>query len=64
MSLPVITDELIQALNAVFPNRCPDLSFSDREVWYRAGERSVVNYLIEQQKRQKETMLNNKVLEN
>ena len=64
MPLPVITDELIQALDQVFPNRCPDLSLTDREVWYRAGERSVVNYLIEQQKRQKETMLNNKVLEN
>tara|TARA_R100001460_G_scaffold27334_1_gene55080 strand:+ start:1123 stop:1317 length:195 start_codon:yes stop_codon:yes gene_type:complete len=64
VSLPVITDELIEALDQVFPNRHPDLSLSDREVWYRAGERSVVNYLIEQQKRQKETMLNNKVLEN
>jgi hypothetical protein len=64
VSLPVITDELIEALDQVFPNRHPDLSLTDREVWYRAGERSVVNYLIEQQKRQKETMLNNKVLEN
>ena len=64
MSLPVITDELLQALDAVFPNRCPDLSFSDREVWYRAGQRSVVDYLIEQQLRQKETMLTNRVLEN
>ena len=63
MSLPVITDELIQALDAVFPDRCPDLSFSDREVWYRSGQRSVVDYLIEQQLRQKETMLTNKILE-
>ena len=64
MSLPVITDELIQALDAVFPNKHPDLSFSDREVWYRAGQRSVVDYLIEQQLRHKETMLTNRVLEN
>ena len=64
MPLPVITDELIQALDAVFPNRCPDLSLSDREVWYRAGQRFVVDYLIEQQLRQKETMLSNRVLEN
>ena len=63
MSLPVITDELIQALDAVFPDRCPDLLFSDREVWYRAGQRSVVDYLIEQQLSQKETMLTNKILE-
>ena len=57
MPLPVITDELIQALDQVFPNRCPDLSLSDREVWYRSGQRYVVDYLIEQQLRQKETML-------
>ena len=47
--LPVITDELIFALDQIFPNRHPDLSLSDREVWYRAGQRFVVDYLIEQQ---------------
>ena len=61
--LPVITDELIFALDQKFPNRHPDLSLTDREVWYRAGQRFVVDFLIEQQKRQKETMLTNKVLE-
>jgi len=64
VNLPIITDELINSLNAVFPDRCPDLSLSDREVWYRAGQRSVVDYLIEQQLRQKETMLTSRVLEN
>ena len=29
--LPVITDELIFALDQIFPNRHPDLSLSDRE---------------------------------
>ena len=64
MNLPVITDELINSLDSVFPNRHPDLSLTDREVWYRAGQRSVVDYLIEQQLRQTETMLTNRVLEN
>jgi len=64
VNLPVITDELINSLDSVFPNRHPDLSLTDREVWYRAGQRSVVDYLIEQQLRQKETMLTNRVLEN
>ena len=58
-TLPVITDDLIQGLNNLYPQRHPDLSLSDREIWYRAGQRSVVDYLIEQQKRQRETMLNN-----
>jgi hypothetical protein len=64
VNLPVITDELIEGLDQVFPNRHPDLSLSDREVWYRAGQRYVVDFLIEQQARQKETMLNESVLEN
>ena len=62
--LQVITDELIFALDQIFPNRHPDLSLSDREIWYMAGQRYVVDYLIEQQSRQKETMLTNSVLEN
>ena len=57
--LPVISDDLIQGLDNLYPQRHPDLSLSDREIWYRAGQRSVVDYLIEQQKRQRETMLNN-----
>ena len=62
--LPVITDDLIFALDQIFPNRHPDLSLTDRDVWYRAGQRSLVDYLIEQQARQKDTMLTNSVLEN
>lgn len=58
-TLPVISDDLIQGLDNLYPQRHPDLSLSDREIWYRAGQRSVVDYLIEQQKRQRETMLNN-----
>ena len=58
-TLPVITDDLIKGLDNLYPQRHPDLSLSDREIWYRSGQRSVVDYLIEQQKRQRETMLNN-----
>ena len=58
-TLPVITDDLIQGLDNLYPHRHPDLSLSDREIWYSSGQRSVVDYLIEQQKRQRETMLNN-----
>tara|TARA_R100000315_G_C5132350_1_gene75643 strand:+ start:218 stop:421 length:204 start_codon:yes stop_codon:yes gene_type:complete len=63
-NLPPITDELINGLDSVFPQRHPDLSLSDREVWYKAGQRYVVDFLIEQQLRQKETMLTERVLEN
>ena len=62
--LPPITDELIEALDVAYPNRHPDLSLSDREIWFKAGQRFVVDYLIEQQARQKDTMLTESVLEN
>ena len=61
--LPPITDDLIQGLDAAFPPRHPDLSLSDREIWYKAGQRFVVDYLIEQQKRQQEAMINQRVLD-
>jgi hypothetical protein len=64
LPFPVLSDELINALDSHFPQRHPDLSLSDREVWFRAGKRAVVDYLIEQQARQKETMLTDNILEN
>ena len=63
-NLPPITDELINGLDSVFPQRHPDLSLSEKEIWYKAGQRYVVDFLIEQQLRQKETMLTERVLEN
>ena len=62
--LPTITDELIEGLSLAFPQRHPDLSMSDRQIWYETGKRFVVDYLIEQQNRQRETMLTSSVLEN
>ena len=64
LPFPVLPDELINALDSHFPQRHPDLSLSNREVWYKAGQRAVVDYLIEQQARQKETMLTDNILEN
>ena len=62
--LQVITDEMIFDLDQIFPHRHPGLSLSDREVWYKAGQRFVVDFLIEEQRRQKETMLTESILEN
>ena len=64
LPFPVLSDELIRALDSHYPQRHPDLSLSDREIWYRAGQRAVVDFLIEQQVRQRENMLTNSVLEN
>lgn len=44
----VISKELIDELNKLFPNKCPSLTLPDREIWYKAGARSVVDYLESQ----------------
>lgn len=43
--LPVIPEDLLKALDSIFPERCPDPSWSEREVWMRVGERRVVKFL-------------------
>ena len=42
-TLPLITDDLIQGLDNLYPQQHPDLSLSDREIWYREGQRTVVD---------------------
>lgn len=37
--------DLIAALDALYPARPPRLTDSDRQVWYDAGARSVVEFL-------------------
>ena len=50
--LPLMTEDLIKELDLAFPDKCPALDLSDREVWYRAGQRSVVNSLLQRKKKQ------------
>lgn len=52
---PIIDPRLIAYLDAVFPDQCPKMSDSDREVWAKVGTRRVVNHLkfiYEQQQRE------------
>ncbi len=43
--LPTLSQELINKLDKLFPDKCPLLTDTDREVWYKTGQRSVINYL-------------------
>lgn len=36
---------LIDALNELHPHRCPDIKDSEREIWMKAGERRLVDFL-------------------
>ena len=52
--IPVITEEMIDYLDKLFPDKCADLKDTDKEIFYKSGQRSVVNHLKEQFKIQGE----------
>lgn len=61
INLPVFSSDLILELDKDFPERCPDPSTTEREIWMQAGERRLVRMLLEK-KRQLEEDSN--ILEN
>ena len=52
--IPTISEELIKYLDSLFPDKCADLKDTDKEIFHKSGQRSVVNHLIEQFKIQGE----------
>lgn len=55
IDFPLIPEELLEELNKRFPDRCPSLLDDERLIWFKAGQRSVVDVLKDQHRRQKET---------
>ena len=45
MKIKQYSTDLIEDLDKVFPRRHPSLKDTDREIWYKAGQRSVVDLL-------------------
>lgn len=41
----LVTEELLELLDNIFPEACPPLGTPMDEVWFRSGERNVVNVL-------------------
>lgn len=42
---PPVTKELLDYLMEVYPDRCPDLTRTEKEVWHASGAASVVRHL-------------------
>ena len=55
VEIPVLKEELIQYLEVLFPEQCADLNDSDRQIFYKSGQRSVVKHLREKYNLQQET---------
>ena len=43
--LPTLAKDLIDKLDKLYPDKCPLLTDDDRMVWFKVGQRSVINYL-------------------
>ena len=52
---PTLSEELIDYLDTLFPEKCADLNQTEKEIFYQSGQRSVVKHFIEKYKLQKET---------
>jgi len=53
-NLPFSPETLIDELDAMYPERCPDPNLSEREIWIAVGRREVVRFLLELRRRSQE----------
>ena len=51
---PAISLKLLERLEVVYLSQFPDLSTPDREIWFTAGQRSVIDMLRQEYEVQKE----------
>lgn len=55
--MPFITDELLEYLERLYPDKAPDPSNTDREIWMNVGAAGVVRHIRRIYKEQRENML-------
>lgn len=48
---------LVDELNAIYPHRCADPKDSEREIWMKAGERRVIDFIESAYKESTESIL-------
>ncbi len=47
-AFPVVSQDLVERLALLFPDRCPVPAMTDRDVWIAVGEARVVKFLTHQ----------------
>jgi hypothetical protein len=57
MEIPVLSEDLISALNKMFPLKNPPIDTPDRLIWFKAGQRQVVEMLVVSLETQIEDMM-------
>jgi|TARA_R100000742_G_C4245552_1_gene64552 hypothetical protein len=53
-----IDESLLQYLEELYPDKAPDLSMEEKQIWFSAGQVAVVRHLKDQFKLQEETKYN------
>ena len=43
--LPVLSESLVVRLEMLFPDKCPDLTEEQKDVWFKSGQVSVIRFL-------------------
>jgi len=60
--LPNIPKPLLDKLNALIPEKCPDLAMSEKEIWHYAGQRHIIKLLNETFEEQNKSVLSSSIL--
>ena len=56
--IPNIDKSLLQYLEELYPDKAPDLSMEEKQIWFSAGQVAVVRHLKDQYRLQEETKYN------
>jgi len=56
-SFPTISKALINALEERCPEKCPELTMTEKEIWFYAGQRQIVRLMKKAYEEQNETIL-------
>ena len=43
--MPLISEAMIKRLEQLYPAKCPDLTNSEKDVWFKSGQVSVIRFL-------------------
>jgi hypothetical protein len=60
--LPPIPEDLLAALDKLFPERSPELGEAEGQLRWRGGQRSVIRFLKEHYARQNENITDRQIL--
>lgn len=48
LKVPGLTREAVEALDKLFPEKCPGINDNNRDIWLYAGKRELVNFIKHQ----------------